>query len=191
MREAAFDPEVLGAGRNSPAIELGAGSLVALRITGHEPPALRPLAAVRGEIEQALRQERARAEVRKVGAALLARLGQGGTLAALAGEFRASYQAPRVYGRRDKLDATLLGAMFRAARPAGGRAVYGGVELADGRYAVFALTRVEDGDPARADEAARRQARQLLSERRGREYFTAYRAALRRQADVKIFPEQL
>jgi len=191
VREASFDPEVLNGGRNSPAIELGAGSLVAVKLAGHEPAALRPLAAVRAEIEGTLRQERARADTRKAGEALRARVEKAGTLAGLAAEYRAVYQAPRVIGRRDKLDPALLKELFRAKRPEGGRTVYGGVELADGRYAVFALTRVEDGDPARADEAARQQAQRWLAERRGREFYTAYRNGLRRQADVKVFPGQL
>lgn len=193
VREAAFDPEVVAHGRNSPAIEIDVGTVVALRVLEHQAAASRPLAEVRSAIEQELRLRHARAEVRKAGEALLARVRAGERLETLAGPQGASYSSAHWISRRDSRgpDAALIEAIFKAARPDSGQSVYGGVELANGGYAVYALTRVEEGNLERADDALKAEVRRLLTERRGREFYAAYRAALRQKADARIYADKL
>ena len=78
--EAAFDPEVLGQGRNSSTIEVGKNTLVALRIAAHEPRSLRPLAEVRPEIEKALLASAMQAETERLAQEALGKLRAGESL---------------------------------------------------------------------------------------------------------------
>lgn len=191
--EAAFDPELHGQDRNSNAIEAGDNSLVAIRALGHEPAAQRPLAEVRASIEHTLRQEAARSAAAKAGEDLLATLTAGGDLETLAKQQGLSYSALKSLTRYQAtgVDPKLVETVFKAARPEGDKAVYGGAELSNGVYAVFVLKRVEPGKPEQADPKVKVQARQLLSERRGAGLYGDYRGVLRKQATVKINADKL
>jgi len=190
--DAAFDTELRAQGHNSPAIEAAAG-LVAIRALGHEPAAQRPLAEVHASIEQTLRQEAARSAAAKAGEALLTAAAAGGHLESLAKQQGLSYSAPKPFTRFQApgLDPMLVEAVFKAARPAGDKAVYDGAELLNGAYAVFGLKRVEPGKPEQADPKVMTQAKQLLSERRGAGVYSDYRSTLRKQAAVKINADKL
>ncbi|MBI5613031.1 MAG: SurA N-terminal domain-containing protein [Gammaproteobacteria bacterium] len=191
--DAAFDPELRAQGRNSNAIDLSDNSLAAIRVLGHEPATLKPLAEVRAGIEQTLRQQAARDQAAKAGEALLAALNAGGDLEALAKQQGLSYHPPQAYARSQAkgIDPNLLEAVFKAARPQGDMPAYGTASQLNGAYAVFALKRVEPGKPEQADPSAKQQARQLLSERRGAGLYGDYRGSLRKQAAVKINPDKL
>jgi peptidyl-prolyl cis-trans isomerase D len=192
VREATFDPEVIQ-GRNSPALELGTDTVVALRVLQHEPARLKPLAEVRPEIEQALRRDQARREAKRAGEELLARVRAGERLETAATRAGAVLSAPRWMSRREAqgLDGALVQALFQAARPEAGRVTHGGVELTDGGYTVFALLRVEEGRAAQVSASERAEIRRLLEARRGPEFYAAYRNGLRSRADVSIHRDQL
>ena len=191
--EAAFDPELRTQGRNSNTLEMADSSLVAIRALNHEPEAQRPFAEVRSDIEQTLRQQAMRSAAAKAGEDLLASLGSGGDLAALAKQRGFGYSTPKPFSRSQAagIDPKLVDAVFKAARPTETTPVHGGVELSNGAYAVFSLKRVDPGKPEAADPKVKAQARQMLSERRGAGLYTDYRNALRKQATVKIKTDKL
>jgi len=191
--DAAFDPELRAQGRNSNAIDLSDNSLAAIHVLGHEPATVRPLAEVRADIEQTLRQMAAREQAAKAGEALLAELNAGGDLETLAKQQGMRYHPPQAYVRRQTkgIDPRLLETVFKAVRPEGDKPVFGTAGQLDGAYAVFALKRVEPGKPEQADPSMKQQARQLLNERRGAGLYGDYRNALRKQAAVKINPDKL
>jgi peptidyl-prolyl cis-trans isomerase D len=189
---AAFSTEVLDLRRNSDVIELDADTFVALRILDHRPAELRPLAEVRRDIERRLRQEAARAAAHRLGEELLAALERGVPLAALAPQHGLRYHPPRAITREaGDLDRQIVEAAFRLPRPEGERPRYGMADLGAQGYALLALRRVTDGDPARADTATREQVISLLMQRRGGEYFAYYRARLRAESKVKIYDDRL
>lgn len=190
--EAAFSTEVLDLRRNSDVIELDADTFVALRILDHRPAELRPLAEVRRNIERRLRQEAARTAARRLGEELLAPLERGVPLAALALQHGLKYHPPRVIMREaGDPDRRIVEAAFRLPRPEGGHPRYGLADLGEQGYALLALRRVIDGDPARADTAVRAQVERLLRQRRGDDYFAYYRARLRAESKVKIYDDRL
>lgn len=191
--EAAFDPELRTQGRNSNTLEMADTSLVVIRALAHEPTAQRPFTEVRSDIEQTLRQQATRSAAAKAGEDLLATLGSGGDLAALAKQQGLSYSTPKPFSRSQApgIDPKLVDAVFKAARPTETTPVHGGVELSNGVYAVFSLKRVDPGKPEAADPKVKAQARQMLSERRGAGLYTDYRNALRKQATVKIKTDKL
>jgi len=187
--EAAFDAEVLGQGRNSPVIEAGPNTLIALRIAGHEPPRQRPFAEVRAEIEKLLLAKALQAEADRLAQEALGKLRTGQSFETVVQQYGLEVQTARVYGRKTAgVDAVLLTALFQATHPEGGHSVYGNVVRADGTVAVFALKRVIESDkPATEAESLRR----LLEARRGQEYLSSYRNGLRQHAKIKIYKDQL
>ena len=190
--EAAFDPEVLGQGRNSSTIEVGRNTLVALRIAAHEPRSLRPLAEVRPEIEKTLLTSAMQAEAERLAQEALGKLRAGEAFEGVARQYGMDAQAPRLYTRTTAgTDTQLLSALFKTAYPESGKPVYGSAVLADGAVAVFALKRVTEPEkPATAGTEAD-ALRKLMEARRGREYLDSYRSGLRQQAKIKVYKDQL
>ncbi len=190
--EAAFDPEVLTQGRNSPAIETAPNTLVSLRVVGHEPSRQRPLADVRGEIERALIGARQQEEVGKLAQEILKHLEQGEALESVARQYAMSHSPARLYGRRATgVDPGMLSALFQAAPPVGGKSTYGSAVLADGSLAVFALRRVVEPEKVKLDGPEADSVRRTLEARRGRELLESHRAELRARAKIKIYKDQL
>jgi len=195
--EAAFNPEVLTQGRNSDAIEIAGDTLVALRVAGHRPVALKPLAEVRAQIERVLRQESAEKAARELGERLVKELDSdqllGQSLEALARKHALAVR-PAQRLLRDQpqgIDSRIVQAAFRSARPGGGKPVYGGVELGGKGYAVYAVMRVVDADPAKVDSAIREKAKRLLAAHAGPDSYANYSARLKQKADIKIYEERL
>lgn len=190
--EAAFDPEILGQGRNSNAIETEPATLVALRVLAHQEAAALPLPAVRVQIEATLKQTRAQEAARQASEQLLGELRQGASLAALARSRALTLAGGKRVTRRQPLDmeSALLEAVFAAARPVEGKWVYGSVDVKDG-YAVYGVSAAQDGSVDQADAELKNLARRTLSDRRGREYYADYRASLRLEAKPKLYPDRL
>jgi len=190
--EAAFDPEVLGQGRNSNTIELGRNTLVALRIAAHEPRSLRPLAAVRSEIEKILLASALHVEAERLAQEALGKLRAGDSFEAVVRQYGMDTQATRWYARKTAgSDAQLLTALFKTGYPEGGKAVFGSAVLADGALAVFALKRVTEPEKPATVGADADALRKQMDARRGREYLDSYRSGLRQQAKIKVYKNQL
>lgn len=192
VQEAAFDPEVLTQGRNSAAIETAPNTLISLRVVSHEPSRQRPLADVRGEIEKTLIEAQRQEEAGRLAQEILKRLEQGESLESVARQYGMNHNPARVYGRRAAgVDASMLDALFRTARPENGKPAYGSAVLADGSLAVFALKRVIEPEKVKLDGPEADSVRRLLEARRGRELLESYRADLRARAKIKIYKDQL
>jgi peptidyl-prolyl cis-trans isomerase D len=190
--EAAFDPEVLGQGRNSNTIELGRNTLVALRIAAHEPRSLRPLAAVRSEIEKTLLASALQAEAERLAQEVLGKLRAGESFEAVVRQYGMDALATRWYARKTAgSDAQLLTAIFKTGYPEGGKAVFGSAVLVDGALAVFALRRVTEPEKPAIVGAEADAVRKQIEARRGREYLDSYRSGLRQQAKIKVYKNQL
>jgi peptidyl-prolyl cis-trans isomerase D len=190
--EAAFDPEVLGQGRNSSTIEVGRNTLVALRIAAHEPRKLRPLVEVRAEIEKTLLASAMQAEAERLAQEALGKLRAGESFESVTRQYGMDAQATRLYARKAAgTDVQLLNALFKTAHPEGGKPVYGSAVQADGAVAVFALKRVTEPEKPVTAGADADALRKLVDERRGREYLESYRSGLRQQAKIKVYKGQL
>lgn len=191
--EAAFQPEVLSRARNSDVIELESGTLVALRVVDHRPSTPRPLAEVRAQIERILRQEQASAQARAKGEEILAQLRAGASLEGLAAKHGLKVQRAKPVTRDGAggVDRRIVDAAFRAPRPAADKPHYDLVELGGQGVALLEVSKVEDADPSKADAAIVQRAKRLLTEQRGAALYIGYRAALRRDADIKIYRDNL
>lgn len=190
--DAAFTPEVLGQQRNSDAIEIGTGAVVAVRVSERQEERVRPPAEVQAQIVERLREKTAEQASVRAGEALLARVNEGNDLLAAARAAGAKYVGDKTVSRRkpEGLDPRLVQAVFKAGAP-GEKSQYGGVDLGKDGYAVFALKRITEADPKRAEPALRQQVVQTLERRRGEEFFEAHLAGLRKTKPIKIYQDQL
>ncbi|HXG27803.1 MAG TPA: SurA N-terminal domain-containing protein [Nevskiales bacterium] len=190
--ETAFSDAVLKDKVNSAPVKAGANRLIVLRVATYEPARQRPLAEVRGEIAEQLRQESARARAQAEGEKALAALRQGRPLAEVASAVGLAPRALGFVGRRDaNLPPAAQAELFRMPRPAAGQASYSGIALPDGGYAVLVLTAVQDGNVATMNAEDREAQVQALSGRLAGSEFAAFKRALEQDIKVKINESQL
>lgn len=190
--EAAFSPDVKTENRNSESIELGNESLMALRILDIKPARQKPVAEVRREIKAVLKRQRAEVRTRELGRDIVLAARKGSSLTTLARK----YGLKRTPGRSLKRDAKginkmLLDNVFAASRPKGGQKVIDGVDLGTKGFAVFALSRVTDGNPRSVASKDRDAVQEQIRRRKGTGYYYNYLTGLRRSGKVKIFYDQL
>lgn len=189
---AAFDPEVLSGERNSDAIDVDAETLVAVHVLDHRPSAIRPLAEVRATIESTLKARQARERAQALSQEWVKKLKQGEAIKALGREPGVKLHIDQALTRDhpSKIDPAIVEAVFAAPRPQG-KPVVGQVDLGQTGFAVYMLESVKEGDPATADAALKARVRQQLQRHHGADYYTSYRAGLRKSAEIKINAEQL
>jgi peptidyl-prolyl cis-trans isomerase D len=88
-------------------------------------------------------------------------------------------------------DIDVADAMFRAPAPAPGKASVDKARLADGRFAVFMVTKVTPGDPAQATPEQRIRMRQQIAEAAGYGEATSLVKELRRKVKVTVAENRL
>lgn len=176
LLEALFGDEVIKNGRNTEAVEVAPGTLVAARLLEHKPAALRPFESVKAEIEAQLKQEKAMALALQQGEAKLAALKSGKDEGvSWSGSQKVSRMAP------GKLAGPALSAVFRvnaAALPG-----YAGAELQGAGYALYKVSKVEAGQVETAQSQALAQ---QLNSIEARAQVEAYMAALRQRYKVEV-----
>ena len=177
---ALFTSDAIKNRRNTDAIEVAPSTLVAARITDHQPAAQRSFEEMKGEVAEQLRRREAAALALKEGTAKLEQLRKGQ-------DAGLKWSAPRVVSRREAQG--LSGNMLRQVMSADTAKlpVYIGVPLPDAGYALIRISKVidepvKDGDPQVSARAA-----QLF----GGAQYEAYIASLRAQADVEINQKNL
>lgn len=159
---AAFADDVLLKGNNSASVELARNHIVVLRIKDHQPEAVRPLAEVKEQIAATLKHEKALGTVEKKAAELLSKVREGTVASKLAEGQRVTWASEKALKRdAEKVDAAILKEAFRLPKPASGN-VSNTVALASGDQAVVIVSKVVDGDPAKADEKQRAEVRAQL-----------------------------
>ena len=186
--DAAYGEAVLDRGENSRIVQLGPDRAVVLRVDKHQASQQQPLEEVADRIREILVSDAAAAAAAARGEALLERRLAEETLDALAREQGAeAFDEQEI--RRDSaaFPSELLNAIFAAApgQPAQG------LQLLDGRYAVFEVEAVMPGRPDRIARDQRDQVKAGLEDREGMMEYDAYRASLRERAKVWISPDTL
>ena len=170
LRDAAFEPDVLVEGYNSPAVTIDDRGAVVVRVTAHHPAMELPLEDVAESIRENLVAQRA-AEAASVAAdAALGRLLAGEAASDVAGEHALTWQNMEATGYLDPgIPGPVRAAAFRLSPPAGEARSASTTRLADGGSAVVVVSRVEPGDYGAMSEAERARLRgdlvQLASQR--------------------------
>ena len=177
---ALFTSDAIKNRRNTDAIEVAPSTLVAARITDHQPAAQRSFEEMKGEIAEQLRRREASALALKEGTAKLEQLRKGQ-------DAGLKWSAPRVVSRREAQG--LSGNMLRQVMSADTAKlpVHIGVPLPDAGYALIRISKVIDEPVKEGDPQVSARAAQLF----GGAQYEAYIASLRAQADVEINQKNL
>lgn len=189
VRKAAFSEEVLN-GRNSDPVELGNEKAMVLRVKEHRPASDKPLAEVKSAIIERLKDQEARKVAAQQVEDFMKQVREGRPFAEVAKAAGVQAVKPPVVRRNDdKLPPALVGAVFKASRPAAGKPAPQSVEAQNGERIVFNLLAVKDGAAAPTDPKEVDSAREFLSRSEGQREFNSFVARLREIADVWVKPE--
>jgi len=179
--QALFSPESVAAKRNTDAIEIGNGAMMAGRIVEYKPAAVRPFDEVKAEIHRQLVQQAASELARKAGREKLALLEQGksdreaGVVFSKPVALLRNRPQPGVTNeaitRIFQLDTTKL-------------PVYVGTPGESGGFAIYRLVKLVS--PPEVDAAKVAAARGRIGEMQNRELFEAYVNTLKAKAKVEI-----
>jgi peptidyl-prolyl cis-trans isomerase D len=172
-----FSDEALKNKRNTSAVDVGNGTLVAARVLEHKPAALRPFEEVKPVIEKALGNEEAVKLAEQDGEGKLAKLAKGEAV-------DLAWSPARAIARSEQgLPPEVLRAIFRASTeklPA-----YAGVKVPGAGYALYRIEKV-NRPVAKADDPRRAAIKQQYARVLAEQDFGAYIAALRKRHDVKV-----
>ncbi len=175
---ALFSDDSLKNKRNTDAVDVGKGVLVAARVVESKPAALRPFDEVKADIEKLLIQEEAAQLADKDGEKKLAQLNKGDAVPL---EWGASRPVKRM---EQGFPPEVLRAIFRA--PTDKLPSFAGVKLPGAGYVVFRVEKVSRPSATGAEDprlqAIKQQYARLLAE----QDFSAYLSALRKHHGVKV-----
>jgi peptidyl-prolyl cis-trans isomerase D len=178
--DALFSPESVQAKRNTEAMEVAPGTLMAGRILEYKPAAPRPFDEVKDDIKLRLARTAASEMAQKAGRDKLALLTQGKEK-----EAGVTFGKPVSLNRNQvqpNFTPDALKAVFQAD-PAKLPA-YAGAVNERGGYSIYKITKVTEPPPA--DEAKLNAAGSRVSEQLGRELMSAYLASLKAGTEVKL-----
>ena len=186
--DAAYSEEVLERGENSRILQLGPERVMVLRVARHQPSEQQPLEEVAGRIREILINDAAASAAGAAGEALLERRLAGQSFSELSeAEGAELFDEPEI--RRDSANypSELLNAIFSAVPGTEPE----GLELLDGRYALFEVVEVFPGRPDRITREQIDEVKAGLEERSGMMEYDAYRSSLRERASVWVSPDAL
>ena len=182
---AGFSEDVLKSGQNSEIIEIDEGHAVVLRLREHQPERQQELSEVETGIRELLVEatRREKAVLRAQG--LLAQLGAGVALDALATKESLQWQVALEHRRNAPDVPKELGdAVFAVKRNDGAGA--GTVVMPGGEVVVFQTSNFREGELLRIPSEQQLQLRGMLAQSRGAAAAAHYRQRIRSLVDVQI-----
>jgi peptidyl-prolyl cis-trans isomerase D len=178
---ALFSPESIAAKRNTDAIEVGSGTMMAARIVEYKPAAVRPFAEVKAEIHKQLVQQGASELAKKAGRDKLALLEAGKTDK----EAGVTFSKPALLTRnRPQPGFTNEGITRIFQTDPTKLPAYVGTPSDSGGFAIYRVVKVIS--PPEVDPAKIAAARARIGEMQSRELFDAYVNTLKDKAKVVI-----
>jgi peptidyl-prolyl cis-trans isomerase D len=180
---ALFSQDSIKNKRNTDAIEVTPGTLVAARVVEYQPPSQRAFDDVKKNIADRLLRQQTVELAQKDGEAKLEQLRKGA-------DAGVKWGAPRTVSRRDAqgLPRELLQPIVAAdvsKLPA-----YVGIPVPNAGYLLIRISKVIDADPKDPKEQSA-EGRAKVSQLFGSAQYDAYVESLRARADIEIKPENL
>lgn len=182
LMQAILSDEVLKNKRNTEAVEISPGTLVAARLLEHRPSVVRPFENVQAEIVARLLRQRATQIASQEGRAALEKLRQGKDAEVTWSTPQLINFSSQIKGLDDDVRKQILRTDI-SKLPA-----YAGVESSSG-YALIRITRIVD--PEKIDAEKEKNLATAMQQAISQEQYAAYLASLRQKSDVKIRKEQL
>ncbi len=182
---AAFSDALIQDGTVSDPIEIAPKHSVFIRVVQHTPEQAQPLAQVRDAVIAAIRTDREAKRAEAAADAVLARIGKGETLQAIAAADKLQIgELPGVPRGAPMPSPEINTAIFATRRPAAGKVSTGKARMEDGTYAVFVVNKVNEGDMAKITPEQRIQLQQQVVQMDGASDVEAYVGALRKQYKI-------
>jgi peptidyl-prolyl cis-trans isomerase D len=186
VRGTAFSEEVLH-GNNSAPIELGADRLVVVRLLEHKAAAARDLKDVKQDIVAVLLTEKASRQAVDKATQIKARLQAGESIQNIATENKLSVKTVAGLTRsKEDVPMPLSQAIFKAAKPVGGKPTVFIVELLTREQVVVSLKKVTEGVMTEDDKKKLDLATKNIAKAFGQTEFNALVNGLQAEADVKV-----
>ncbi len=186
IRNAAFTEEVLQ-GNNSTPVELGSELLVVLRLQEHKPAAIQNLDVVRKNIVEALLTDKTKLLTAEKAKQIKERLLAGENIQAVATDNKLDVKSTKALTRRTAdLPPQLREAIFKTAKPMGGKPSVFIVSLPSGDQIVANLTNVTEGVMSDADNKQLDLAKKNIANAFGQTEFNAVLSSLEADADISV-----
>ncbi len=187
---AAFSDSLVQDGTASDPIELGPNRMVMIRVLEHEPEAALPLSAVSNAVVAAIRADRQHTAAEAAADALLKTAKAKGLAAAANDAKLAAAQFDGLERSAAFPPRVLVDAFFDAPRPANNLAEFGKAAVG-GRYVVFEVRGVHDGDASQVTPEQREQLREQMSMSVGLEAQKAYVGGERARYRIEVAEDRL
>ncbi|WP_432741207.1 SurA N-terminal domain-containing protein [Methylobacter sp. G7] len=186
IRHASFTEEVLQ-GNNSTPIELGTDRLVVLRLSEHKTAAVRELKDVKQDIVAVLLADKAKLQAVETARQIKARLQAGESIQTVAAENKLPVKTVAGLTRnKDDVPLPLSEAIFKAAKPVGGKPTLFIAELPAGEQVVVSLSKVKEGVMTEDDKKQMDLATKNIAKAFGQTEFNALVNSLQGDADISV-----
>lgn len=180
---ALFSDDALKNKRNTDAVEVAKGTLVAARVLENKPASVKAFEEVKADIEKVLTFEEAMVLAEKDGTDKLGKLGKG---EALDLQWGAAHPVLRVDQR---IPPDVLRTIFRA--PVEKLPAYAGAKVPGVGYVLFRIEKVTRPVASGKDDPRMLSLKQQYGRVLAEEEFSAYLGALRKRYDVKVHAAKL
>jgi peptidyl-prolyl cis-trans isomerase D len=174
---ALFSPDSIQQRRNTDAVEIAPGVLVAARVAEHRPETQRSLEEVKAEVERKLTRGEAALLAQKEGAEKLALLAKGS-------DAGLPWGAPRTLSRRDAQGLPLPALRKVMMVDVATLPAHTGLEAGDKGYAIYRVSKVIAGEYKAGAQSAEELA--MVDRQAGAAQLDAYVASLRARAKIEI-----
>lgn len=182
----AFSSEVVTDGNSSEVIEIDSSNVVVLKKTDYKPSQVKPLAEVRDQIVNILKDQKARKLLGEQGAKMIAELKGGAKLEELSAANSVELKQVQAATRSSTdVDSDVLRYAFSMGKPQAGSATYGTILTSSGDLAVVSLQAVTPGSLEKITPEQKTAIVAQLGTIYGRNDFSSYQKFLKDAADIK------
>jgi len=186
IRSAAFSEEVLQ-GNNSAPVELSTEHLVVVRLLEHKAAAKRDLNEVKQEVAGVLSKEKANLQSVEKAKQIMVRLQAGESIQVVAAENKLKINTDKGLVRgKNKLPEQLNNAIFKAAKPVGGKPSVFIAALPSGEQVVVSLSKVTAGIMSEDDKKQMELAKKNIANAFGQVEFNQVLSSLQAEADIEV-----
>jgi peptidyl-prolyl cis-trans isomerase D len=172
-----FNPDTIKEKRNTDAVEVVPGLIVAARVTEHQPASQRPFDQVKADVARRFTAQQAAALAHKEGAEKLAQLKKGDAAGL-------QWSAPRTISRREPTGLVPVALQKIMAADASKLPAYVGLERGEQGYVVYRVSKVIPAEAAAAELSKEETA--ALDRLAGIDQLEAFVGSLRARSKVEV-----
>lgn len=182
----AFSPEVVQDGNSSEVIEIDSSNVVVLKKTDYKPSQVKPIADVREQIVNILKDQKARSLLSEQGSKMIAELKAGTKFEEVSSAHSVELKQAQGATRNSvDVDGDVLRYAFSMNKPQAGSSTFGTVLTSSGDLAVVALQAVTPGSVDKITPEQKTAFIAQLGSIYGRNDFSSYQKFLKDAADIK------